>query len=252
MSSKRIRVNVQLSAETHRLLRMWCAEQVLTLKDGVEALLKASLVQVGQRVATPPWAREPIAAIPETKAPVVETPAVRPKLPCSCLSPTQIDALCDVHGHLAWKNEPAPPQHEAQGVGVGSNAPSAEPAHVAEALKYTMTGHEVVDENQIEQEAPAFDPQAHYDEVVKKLSPRSALADTLNAIEYFGLEDRYPHWAPGTPAVQNGAASPAAGPITAAEYDVPGTWVDSGGHTRAQNVSRFGEDESVKYWPPGH
>jgi hypothetical protein len=39
------------------------------------------------------------------------------------------------------------------------------------------------------------------------------------------------------------------GPITSAEYEVPGDWVDSAGVTRAQNLKRFGEDEAIEYWP---
>jgi len=41
-----------------------------------------------------------------------------------------------------------------------------------------------------------------------------------------------------------------AGPITAKEFEVPKTWVDRGGITRAENLKRYGEDEDIEYWPP--
>lgn len=43
---------------------------------------------------------------------------------------------------------------------------------------------------------------------------------------------------------------PMDGPINAAEYDVPNDWVDRTGMTRAENLRRYGEDETLAYWPP--
>ena len=40
------------------------------------------------------------------------------------------------------------------------------------------------------------------------------------------------------------------GPITAADYEVPSDWIDSAGSTRAANVDRDGEDESIEYFAP--
>jgi hypothetical protein len=42
----------------------------------------------------------------------------------------------------------------------------------------------------------------------------------------------------------------AKGPVTAAEFDVPGDWVDRAGMPRAENLKRYGEDEAIEYWPP--
>jgi hypothetical protein len=147
--------------------------------------------------------------------------------PCSCMSPTEIDALCDVHGHLAVQvaRQPEPPRP--------ATAPDDIPPWEEDAA-----------------EEPAFDPQAHYDEVLKKLSPRSALDDTRRAIEFHFLEDTYPAWLPADKAVYDRPVGAGVGPITAAEFEVPAAWVDNAGHTRAQNLARFGEDEAIEYWPP--
>jgi hypothetical protein len=199
-----------------------------------KAALRAALAETPvARVSTPAPRAEPIAPPVDTSSPFGETK------PCPD---------CGERG--------TPVTHEtciSCGAAFEEFEPAAEPAHVGEALKYTVTAHEVVDENQVDADAPAFDPQAHYDDRRRKgLSPRSALEDTHRAIEYFFVEDKYPNWEPGAPAVENGhARSPAAGPITSAEFEVPPAWVDSAGRTRKQNVERFGEDESVKYWPPG-
>lgn len=295
MGDKRIRVNVQLTAETHRLLRMWCAEEVLTLRDGVEALLKQALQKVGLRVAAPPWMREPVAPVHTQAELQAQTPGrmVQPGEPITVHRTTREEIAANLHempkpspNTMVPAGEPAVnapaelplgdwekrcPQCNERMEKQFASCPEcgfefdtrleytravqvkADPEHVAIAQEYTVTSHAVIDENKADADADAFDPQAHYDEVRRKgLSHRSALEDTHRAIEYFFVEDRWPNWEPGAAPAANGhAPSPAAGPITAAEYEVPDTWVDNAGHTRKQNVERFGEDESVKYWPPG-
>lgn len=266
----RHRVNLFLDDEHHRLLKIHCAELVLTLEQGATKLVVDGLFKVGQRVATPPWAREPI-------APLHTQEELQAQIPGTPYRVTRAEAAANLHEMpmpeplREWQKRcpecstamekkftscpecqfvfEEPPLFRT----IESNLdPETQAAHVAVAESYTITSEApAIDENKVEAEAPSFDPQAHYDEVVRKLSPRSALEDTRRAIEYYFLDDKFPNWNPGDAPVTNGhAASPAGGPITAKEFEVPGTWVDNAGHTRAQNLSRFGEDEAIEYWPP--
>lgn len=61
-------------------------------------------------------------------------------------------------------------------------------------------------------------------------------------------------WDPNPPEVVPGHArneeGARAGPITGAEFVVPATWVARDGVTRAENLKRYGEDETIEYWPP--
>jgi hypothetical protein len=77
---------------------------------------------------------------------------------------------------------------------------------------------------------------------------------TKPTVPFKDLASIMSEWSPRERTAGNGASTNGnghtAGPITAREYDVPSTWVDSEGATRASNLKRYGEDEDVEYWPP--
>jgi hypothetical protein len=105
-------------------------------------------------------------------------------------------------------------------------------------------------------EAREFDPQEAYQEQRERgVSHEEALALTKTWIGMY-MRDDLEGWEPSVSRATNGALAHdhrlTEGPITSAEFDVPGNWCDARGETRAVNLERYGEDEAMEYWAPGY
>jgi hypothetical protein len=251
MSSKkdgRVGVSMDFAADTHWYLKVYCAEERLTLKKGIERIVENRLESVKMRMGSPPWARHVNVPTPKPgqevrvtavgagwQQPTEEPEAALQRAAAQGIQDALEDAVKNGHVDLAGL---AQDLQEKQSFALQVRL-TAEPGS---GLRHRETGILTSGVDEEGQADPGYDPDVSYERYRAQGHSREVAIERVEA----ELEDSGLDWQ--APDAQMEIAT--RGPITSFEYDVPNNWIDSAGVTRAQNVKRFGEDEKIEYFPP--